>query len=414
VPIYQVGEYQGMPYFSMKLIESGSLAQRQAEWGLVPDPGRAEARRRQQAIARMLASVARAVHHAHQRGILHRDLKPANILLDDEGRPHVTDFGLAKRVEGDRGLTQTGAIVGTPSYMAPEQAVGAKVLTTQADVYSLGAILYELLTGRPPFKADNTLDTLLLVRQREPVRPRVLASAVDRDLETICLKCLAKEPERRSPSAEALADDLENFCSGRPVTARPTPAWEKAARWARRRPALAGLLGVSVAAVLALLAGGLYFTSEVRGERDRAVGNEQWALEQKDEAERLRKRAERGEAEAHRQLERSRQMLFSSQLLRAALLWEQEPDLGRALLEDVEACPPGMRDFAWGLYHHLCQRERLCMPGHREEIGSLAFAEDGKVLASGSGIRGVKNQEIAGQIKLWDMPSGRGPPCSGT
>jgi serine/threonine-protein kinase len=179
VPIYEVGEHEGQHYFSMKLIEGESLAQQVPRF--TQDA---------KATARLLAVVAWAVHHAHQRGILHRDLKPGNILVDRKGQPHVTDFGLAKRVEGDTRQTQTNVIVGTPSYMPPEQARSEKLLTTAVDVYSLGAILYELLTGRPPFRAETPLDTVLQVLEKEPERPGTLKPKTNRDLETICLKCL--------------------------------------------------------------------------------------------------------------------------------------------------------------------------------------------------------------------------------
>jgi serine/threonine-protein kinase len=241
VPVYEVGEQAGQFYFSMKLVEGGSLAEQLARFR--DDP---------RAAAGLLATVARAVHHAHQRGVLHRDLKPSNILLDEDGRPHVTDFGLARRVEADSSLTQSGAIVGTPSYMAPEQATGLKgAVTTATDVYGLGAVLYALLTGRPPFQAENALDTLVQVREREPEPPSGVNRRVVRDLETICLKCLAKEPPRRYGSALALAEDLERFLSGKPIQARSVGVWERGVKWARRRPlAVAAVAGLAAALVL--------------------------------------------------------------------------------------------------------------------------------------------------------------------
>ena len=209
VPIYQVGEQDGQAYFSMKYVAGKTLAGVMADKPLHP----------RQAAQYMIA-IARAVQHAHEKGILHRDLKPSNILIDENGLPLVTDFGLAKRVEGGESLTGTGAIVGTPSYMAPEQAEGTKNPTTACDVYSLGAILYELLTGRPPFLAASAVETLLLVRSEEPVRPRALNPQIDVDLEFICRKCLEKRPEHRYASAGKLADDLEAFLHGEPVSAR--------------------------------------------------------------------------------------------------------------------------------------------------------------------------------------------------
>jgi WD40 repeat protein len=263
LPIYEVGEHDGQQYFSMKLVDGGSLAD--VRTALVHDPRRA---------VELLAKVCRAVHFAHQRGILHRDLKPANVLLDQAGVPYVTDFGLAKRVEGDSGLTQTGAIVGTPSYMAPEQAAATKVLTTAADVYSLGAILYELLTGQPPFKAATPLDTLLQVIDKEPARPRSLDPQVDRDLETVALRCLAKEPGKRYESAAALADELDRWAHGEPIVARPAGRVERARKWVKRRPAVAGLMAALAAVILLAAAGvGVSLWQTLRALRDT-----QWQL----------------------------------------------------------------------------------------------------------------------------------------
>jgi serine/threonine-protein kinase len=210
VQVYEVGDVAGQPYFAMQYVPGATLARRLADGPLPPNEA-----------AAMVAAVARGVDIAHQNGVLHRDLKPANILLAGAS-PKVTDFGLAKLIDAGGSLTQTGAIIGTPSYMAPEQARAEKQLTPAADVYALGAILYECLTGRPPFQAATALDTLMLVLEQDAVPPRLLNPGVPRDMETICLKCLEKSPNRRYSSAADLATDLEAFVNGEPIAARPS------------------------------------------------------------------------------------------------------------------------------------------------------------------------------------------------
>lgn len=245
VPIYETGEHEGRHYFSMKFVKGGSLAEEIAAKPLVP-----------RRAAELLATISRAVHYAHQRGILHRDIKPRNILLDERGEPLLTDFGLAKLMEKQTDLTQSMAVMGSANYMSPEQASGkAKEVTTAADVYALGAVLYETLTGQPPFRADNVMETLRKVVEEEPKSPRELNRAVDRDLATICLKCLEKDPKRRYGSAEALADELERWLRSEPILARPAGAFDRARKWARREPAQVVTLGFAAVAVLVLVAG---------------------------------------------------------------------------------------------------------------------------------------------------------------
>jgi tRNA A-37 threonylcarbamoyl transferase component Bud32 len=248
VQIYEVFEHAGVDYLALELVEGGSLRAR-LDGKPLPPAGAAE----------LVEALARAAHYAHGHKIVHRDLKPANILLppaagpaDGLGAPKIADFGVAKRLAASQGQTCDGDVLGTPAYMAPEQAAG-RAVGPAADVYSLGVILYELLTGRVPLQGQTTYDTLILVRSQEPVAPRRLQPQVPRDLETVCLKCLEKEPGRRYASAQVLADDLRRFLNGESVLARPTSVWERGWKWAKRRPTVAAL----TAAVVLLAAVGV-------------------------------------------------------------------------------------------------------------------------------------------------------------
>ncbi len=257
VQIFEVGQVQDRPFFSMEYVAGGSLAERLANHPL----GAREA-------AQLVETLALAVHAAHERGIVHRDLKPANVMLTIDGTPKIADFGLAKRLDDDSGHTNTGEILGTPSYMAPEQAEGKKdQIGPHTDVYALGAILYELLAGKPPFQGASPIESLRLVVTQEPIAPTRLAPATPRDLESICLKCLEKTPAQRYASALALAEDLRRFLSGHPVVARHIGPPQRVWKWIRRHPqsvALYGLLGVIVLIPVVVMLGNHRANAQLR------------------------------------------------------------------------------------------------------------------------------------------------------
>jgi serine/threonine-protein kinase len=282
VPIYEVGSHEDQRYFSMKLIEGEALDKRVKASALKPEVA-----------AKMVAEVAEAIHHAHQRGLLHRDLKPANILIDAEGHPHVTDFGLSKRIESASGLTVSGAIMGTPAYMAPEQALGSNTqVTTASDVYGLGGILYAALTGRDPFGGDSVLETLEKVRQALPETPSSINRQLPRDLEVICLKCLEKDPRRRYASAQELSDDLHRWLNGEPIVARPVGAADRAWMWCKRKPALASLSGALAVALVGGVIGITWQWREAIFQRNAAVVARDAAIHQE-------AAARKAEADAH-------------------------------------------------------------------------------------------------------------------
>src|SRR5262249_48284855 len=242
VPIYEVGQSDGSCYFSMRFVEGGQLDQ--------------VIRRKPMSIrqaAEIIAKVARTVHHAHQHGILHRDIKPGNILLDAKDEPYLTDCGFARLVEAESTVTRTKEVMGTPSYMAPEQAAGNNdQLTMETDVYGLGAVLYQLLTSHPPFTADTTYETIRLLVETEPRKPRLLNPKIDRELSTICLKCLEKDPRRRYPSGLALAEDLEHWLKNEPINAKRSGIFARGRKWVRRKPAIAALIASLVALAVAV------------------------------------------------------------------------------------------------------------------------------------------------------------------
>jgi WD40 repeat protein len=362
VPIFEIGEHEGQHYFSMAFVAGQSLAQR-ISGGPLP----------QREAAEVVLGVAEAVQFAHKRGVLHRDLKPANVLLDMQGRARITDFGLAKRLTAQSGLTAPGQVMGTPSFMAPEQARGDSDVGPAADAYSLGAILYATLTGRPPFQAATLAETVLQVLERDPVAPRQLNPATERDLETICLKAMEKEPAKRYESAGEFADDLRRFLRGEPIRARRAPAWESALKWARRRPAVASL--VFVGALAALCAVGLAVAGRYNGLLQRALSSET---------------AQRAEAERQRALVEAREMdsaryWYAADINLARQYW-RDARLDRAvMLLDRQRPRPGasdLRGFEWYYLWKVCHQERnsnRVLPG---SVAGLAYSREGNTLVA--------------------------------
>jgi WD40 repeat protein/tRNA A-37 threonylcarbamoyl transferase component Bud32 len=396
VQIYDVGEQEGRPFISLELLDGGSLADKLI--GTPRPPG---------AAAQLVETLARAVHAAHQQNLIHRDLKPANVLFAADGTPKITDFGLARLTDGASGQTQDGAILGTPSYMAPEQARGrGAALTPAADTYALGAILYECLTGRPPFQAATPLETIFLVVTQEPVPPGRLQLKLPRDLETICLKCLRKEPDRRYQSALDLADDLRRFRANEPTLAQPAGLVELTAKWARRHHAVAVLTALLL--VTFVTGFGLVTWKWQEAARASEEATKRADVEARAAADALQHAADVRQAGAatRQALERSRQFGFTAQLWRAVGLIDKDPVLAVRALEDEELCPPERRDFPWRYYRQ--QSGRLLRRLAQQEKGihnGAAVSPDGTLLAA---------LTAEGQIRLWDVATGKpGPTLPG-
>jgi tetratricopeptide (TPR) repeat protein/predicted Ser/Thr protein kinase len=292
VQIYEIGEHEGRPYFSMEFVDGGSL---HGKLGGNPQPVRES--------AEMLTVLARGIHAAHVAGIVHRDLKPANILLAKDGTPKVTDFGLAKQLDEASQLSQTGDVMGTPSYMAPEQAAGrVKQIGPPADVYALGAILYEMLTGRPPFKSETAMDTMLQVLYADPVPPSFLRAKLPRDVETICMKCLQKDPAQRYATALALADDLQRFLDDKPIVARPVSAAVRTWKWVKRHPALTGGMAVVALAGASMLGMSAYYNFHLRAKNIEIYGKNVEISKLNDGLEESNQALTKESAEVHRQM----------------------------------------------------------------------------------------------------------------
>ncbi len=363
VSIHTAGLDDGRHFFTMDLVEGKSLAELVRHGPLSPSRAAAYVR-----------AVALAIHYAHEQGILHRDLKPSNILIDNSDQPRITDFGLARWLAGNSRLTLTGQVLGTPGYMSPEQAAGhCDQIGTASDVYALGAILYELVTGRPTLLADTPMEALLQIVRIEPIPPRLLNPRVPRDLETICLKCLEKEPGRRYASAGDLAGDLERFGDGLPVRARPIGKAGRLCRWCRRNKLLAGLAAVAASSLLAGSCASTYFAVQANRRADEAV----------------RARLD------------SEYRLYVADMRLAQRAWNenQVPRL-RELLDAHRPKDDGdidRRGFEWYYLDNLCHTARLTLDGFGQEVHGVAYSPDGNLLAACGRDR----------MRIWDAATGR-------
>ena len=417
VEIYEVGEHQGQHYYSMKLVEGASLAQR---------VGSADGILSNDETATLMAKVARAIHHAHQIGLLHRDLKPGNILIDAQGEPHVTDFGLARRMATPSDLTLSGMVLGSPSFMAPEQASEqSRHLTTAADVFSLGAVMYYLLTGRPPFTGSTPIETVRHLLDGEPATPRTLNSKIDRDLETICLKCLEKSPQRRYGSAEALAEDLERWLRHEPIQARTASYLDKVAKWARRNPAAAVLACLALLAAVLGVGGITWHWREAEAARLVAEREEKRArVAEQDATEKLRE-AYLAQAHANHLTDEPGRRFRSLEILTKAAAIRPGVDLrdeAVAAMACTDLCvletnsPTGSRTTA--APDDAFARYAVDMPGG--EISIRRPTDHGEIMrlpAAGSAIdfllplshtgRWLAARYRDGCVRLWDLDNGK-------
>jgi hypothetical protein len=385
VPIYEVGEYEGQQYFSMGYIEGGSLADKIKDGPLPP-----------KVAAEYVKKIAEAISFAHENGVIHRDLKPANVLLDRNGEPKVTDFGLAKKVEGDSGLTRTGAVMGTPSYMPPEQAGGkTDEVGPRADVYSLGAILYCLLTGRPPFHSANTVDILLQVLEKEPVSPQALNADVSKDLNTVCLKCLEKDAHSRYGIARELADELDRFLKNEPIRARPISRPARMWRWCKRKTTLAGLCAVAGILFLLLSIGGPIAAIDQANN-----ARQQFILRAKADAQ--SQRADEEAATARSNLVVAEINGYGSDMLLAQQDWEDANLAHLRELLDRYRDRSELKGFEWRYWDRLTNSDLFTLKERDLRPRSVTFSPDGTRLVSAWGSIGKP-----GEVKVYDAGTGK-------